>query len=375
MAKDMHKKSFDENTMLKLEIFEECFEEWLPVFVHSPFIDKVLIYDLFAGSGMDKDGVAGSPLILLDVARRYCQSVGKPVEFMFNEYLTPKYQILQENIETHLEKCRQECVDYKCKLAIDCTNKDFQSFRENDEFLRNLSNPKLGKFVILDQYGFKQVEESVFTTLVNSPHTDFIFFITSSNISRFKNHEYVKKYIDTENIDFDSMDQKNCHRLIVNQFFKRLIPKDRKYYIHQFTIKKGANYYGLVFCTGHSLGMEKFLKVCWNHDKLSGESNCNIDNDFEEGELFYTEVNTNKLQKVKKLIKEKIFTGEITNNLQGMEFCLTHGCQPIVFVDVINTLVNIEKSDRINIVGKFNKRATNIHRIPAEKIYQIQLVE
>lgn len=38
MAKDINKKEFDEATLLKLEIFRECFREWLPVFIHSPLI-------------------------------------------------------------------------------------------------------------------------------------------------------------------------------------------------------------------------------------------------------------------------------------------------------------------------------------------------
>lgn len=44
--------------------------------------------------------------------------------------------------------------------------------------------------------------------------------------------------------------------------------------------------------------MEKFLKVCWKHDKLAGESNCNIENDFELGSLFFDPSNTNKKQRV-----------------------------------------------------------------------------
>ena len=69
MAKDINKKEFTEETQLKLEIFQECFREWYPVFIHNKYITNVLIYDMFAGSGMDAKGNYGSPLILLQEAK------------------------------------------------------------------------------------------------------------------------------------------------------------------------------------------------------------------------------------------------------------------------------------------------------------------
>lgn len=46
MAKDINKKEFTEETKLKLEIFQECFREWYPVFIHHKYITNVLIYDM-----------------------------------------------------------------------------------------------------------------------------------------------------------------------------------------------------------------------------------------------------------------------------------------------------------------------------------------
>ena len=69
MANDINKKEFDDATSLKLEIFRECFKEWLPVFIHSPFVKKTYIYDFFAGSGKDTSENYGSPLILIEEAK------------------------------------------------------------------------------------------------------------------------------------------------------------------------------------------------------------------------------------------------------------------------------------------------------------------
>src|SRR5690606_28512521 len=90
MVDNFHNKPFDEATKLKLEIFGECFREWLPVFIHNPSISRIYIYDFFAGSGKDCDGNYGSPLILLNEAKgdgcKVCASLGsKEIIFAFND--------------------------------------------------------------------------------------------------------------------------------------------------------------------------------------------------------------------------------------------------------------------------------------------------
>lgn len=67
--KDINDKPFDEGTLLKLDIFRDCFREWFPVFVHNAAISRIYIYDMFAGSGKDSISMDGSPLILLKEAR------------------------------------------------------------------------------------------------------------------------------------------------------------------------------------------------------------------------------------------------------------------------------------------------------------------
>ena len=53
MAKNINKTAFDDATKLKLDIFGESFEEWLPVFNNDLYTKKVYVFDFFAGSGTD----------------------------------------------------------------------------------------------------------------------------------------------------------------------------------------------------------------------------------------------------------------------------------------------------------------------------------
>jgi hypothetical protein len=111
--------------------------------------------------------------------------------------------------------------------------------------------------------------------------------------------------------------------------------------------------------------MEKFLKVCWAKDKLSGESNCNIDNDFQRETLFYDENETVKKQAIEIDIRSKIFSREISDNISGLKYALKSGCLPEIFTSVVKKL---ELEKKIIRTGKLNFSSTNIHKIEQYKI-------
>lgn len=370
MAKDINSSPFDEGTLIKLDIFRRCFREWYPVFVHDIYTQHLYVFDMFAGSGMDTKSIPGSPLILLEEAKgtecQHCNSLkssksNKQVFFVFNESLKQKYEELSKNVLGFQEACIEShgCDNCPIKKGIHTCNMAFKELFADTEIERIFNNNSYGKFVLLDQYGINQVTEDVFSKLVNYPRTDFIFFISSSTINRFKDFHTIKQYFDTKKINFDEARPKECHRLI-KEYFEQMIPVRKEYYLHSFTIKKGSNYYGLIFGTSHSLGMEKFLKVCWEEDKLSGDSNCNIDNDYEEGSLFYDETQTRKKLDVKNELRDNILNGNIKDNISGLKFALHQGCQPSIFVEVMNDLI---KQGKVYVNGSFNFKAKNIHKI------------
>jgi three-Cys-motif partner protein len=372
MAKNINKTVFDEATILKLDIFGECFEEWFPVFLHSPWYKKLYIFDFFAGSGKDLENNSGSPLILLDKAkgkdRKYCLNAEKEIKFLFNEGLEDKSNELKQNLTFHIEKCKQEndCAgcNYKCSIL----NYNFQDIFSNPGIMNIFKNKDFGKFILLDQYGFSQIDEHIFSQLISYTKTDFIFFISSSFISRFREHPNTTKYIDTSKINFENIRPNEIHRAVAN-YFRDLVPAGKEYYLHHFSIRKEekkGNYYGLIFGSNHTLGMEKFLKVCWKHDAFSGEANYNIDNNFEEGTLFFHPENNIKKNTVLEKIKQLILSGEIADNIAGLKFAMHNGCEPNLFTTAVRKL---EKDKLIERFGEVNNQSANIHRA---KVYYIK---
>ena len=364
-AKDINKALFDEATKLKLDIFGECFEEWFPVFLHSTWYKKLYIFDFFAGSGKDIENNHGSPLVLMNKAkgtdRKYCLNAKKEIKFLFNDEKQDKSEELKQNVVQYIGKCKQENNCNNCIYQYRIENYNFQEIFSNTELTNIFKNKDYGKFVLLDQYGFSQIDEQIFKQLISYPKTDFIFFISSSFISRFREHPNTTKYIDTSKINFDEIRPNEIHRAIAN-YFRDLIPTAKEYYLHHFSIRKEkskGNYYGLIFGSNHTLGMEKFLKVCWKHDSFSGEANYNIDNNFEKGSLFELLGENVKKDTISEEIKRLILSGEISDNISGLKYAMFKGCEPKLFTEIVKRL---EKDNKIERIGDINYTSSNIHK-------------
>ena len=349
MAKNFQNNPFDESTKLKLNIFGECFRAWLPVFIHDPFTEQIFIFDFFAGSGIDSEGILGSSLILLNEARgedrKYCSKAKKKITFIFNEHNRNNINELENNVSNHFENCIKQNQCEKCVYDYEINKSDFKTVFYTEKTQEILQDKNIGKFVLLDQYGFKEIDKDIFLHLVKSPKTDFIFFISSSFIKRFQQHENTKKYIDTEKLNFDESQPKECHRIIA-EYFKELIPKDQEYYLHQFTIQKEnkGNYYGLIFGTNHTFGMEKFLKVCWNQDNVSGEANYDIDDDMiRNGMTLFNELNTSRK---KDFFKDQLITflQDFRSNNELYKFTLENGCLPMHTNEILKVM---QKNERL----------------------------
>ncbi|MFV0327675.1 MAG: three-Cys-motif partner protein TcmP [Bacteroides xylanisolvens] len=365
MSVDINKTAFDEKTLLKLEFFREYFKEWLPVFIFNNY-KKLYVYDFFAGSGVDMNGVFGSPLVLLNEMAAnngsYCGQLmakEKNVTFVFNEVLKDKYEELCENTNNYISECQNRCHRKRCVIEKYCINWDFKDLFEHRRVQSILANPNYAKFILLDQYGFKLVDESVFRLLVDSPTTDFIFFVSTSFIARFKSCDCVKTFLNNNSLDLDNTKPKECHRVLA-KYFRTLIPDNKEFYLHHFTIKKKTNYYGLIYGTSHSYGMEKFLNICWRKDPLSGESDCNVFDDYPVGTLFHEANHTIKIETVKNEIEKRILSGEISNNIDGFKFTLNSGCLPKLFTEVVKKL---KKEKLIDRGGNPNYQSTQIHKV------------
>ncbi|MCD4824505.1 MAG: three-Cys-motif partner protein TcmP [Phycisphaerae bacterium] len=278
MAKDINKESYDEATLTKLDIFEQYLLAWLPVFIQTPYTGEVMICDFFAGSGQDPEKVPGSPLRILRTIDKYRDDIFSKnitVRIIFNEAAADKHDELKAAVNSSFDQN-----SWKEKVSVLCFNGEFQNlFRQQYEQLKRQPN-----LLFIDQYGVKEVTGEIFQMLVELNKTDFLFFMSSSAMKRFAGTpEFKTHFPDIDPAKIADAKYEDIHRIML-EYYQGKIPDDNETKLYPFTLKKGANIYGLVFGSKHLLGVEKFLDLAWDQNKINGEANFDIDEDVQKKE-------------------------------------------------------------------------------------------
>lgn len=277
MNKRFHDKPFDQETRIKLEIFRLYVRAWLPVFLTKPKDERkrfarANIFDLFSGPGKDTQGVSGSPLIVQEEIKSYCQTresgrANIPVRMVFNDIDENNVALLKSAL---LEKqCPKDCCSYEFH------SKPFAEVLAM--YLPEMRRPGEAKLVILDQCGVSKVTPATVKTLVDCRATDVLFFISSSFLRRFAAEPEMqsKFHIAPDLAKIEEND--TIHRYICQHFRDELAGTDIE--VAPFSLKKGPNVYGVIFASSHLKGLEQFLSVCWKIDPHTGEANFNIEGD------------------------------------------------------------------------------------------------
>lgn len=321
--KDIFDKPFDEGTILKLEIFEKYFEEWLPTFIMGTYPKPIQIFDLFAGSGYDKNNVPGSPiriLVIINKHRRNIVNKSKKVYLFLNDLDKNKIEQLKENVEA---KTKELSLNSLVEIKYSSNN-----FRECLGLYKKELNYGCN-LIFIDQNGFKEVDEKVFHFLINLDTTEFIFFLSSSFVHRFAERDEVKKYhpkFDSEKIKL--IPRKQVHNILCDEFEKYVPSNIKSYGLIPFSIMKSDknNVYGLIFVSKHIRGADKFLHTVWKANAINGNANFDIDDDSAKNQFhLFDDQKLTKIESFQNKLRESILAGNIKNNRDAYLFTLNQG--------------------------------------------------
>lgn len=339
---DLHSKPFDEGTIAKLEIFEDYAEAWIPTFVMNG-IKNVYIFDFFAGTGYDKNGIKGSPIRLLEKILKHIDIIVQKevkIHVYFNEFepnkkSQPKFDLLKQSCSGFLEK--NSVIKSVCE--INYCNEDFETLFPK---LKNIisENPSL---VYLDQNGIKFLNSKYILALEKMSTTDFLYFSSSSYFKRFGESEEFKQHIDIDLAEVNSAAYTDIHRVVINEL-KKTLPENTKLKLYPFTIKKGKNIYGIIFGAKHPLAVDKFLKIVWDKNEVNGEANFDIDNEAKNNQYnIFGELKMSKIDKFKKNVEEKVLSSEITNNFELLQYAFDQGHIGKHAADCLKNLKSLKK--------------------------------
>jgi three-Cys-motif partner protein len=332
-AEEIEDRPYNEGTLVKLEIFQLYTRAWLPVFTSrpDPLWKRLHLFDFFAGQGRDCEGTPGSPTRILSEVR------GRSGE------------ICRKGLKVTLTACdlKSDKVaslnDYFAKenlvpswLTLDTRDGEFAKLFEH--YLPILRDPDTACLVFLDQYGFKEIDSKVFTALTTCPTTDILFFVSTQHLHRFADHPTIRKYM-----AFDRAgDYYHAHRAIL-EWYRSQVPKGTEYYLAPFSFRKGSNIYSLIFGSGHPRGMEQFLNVAWQKDKLNGEADYDLNReDFRDIEPYLPMIDMFAKPKKKQIfeaaIEKAIREGELTTETDLYLYSLGNGMLPSQASPVLSKL-------------------------------------
>lgn len=338
-GKNHHNEPFDESTLVKLDLYRRYVRAWLPVFLNSSRlkVDRIQIFDFFAGPGHDVNGKSGSPLIALEEIKG---ALGK------NHRHNPEIHLFLNEMMAHkFDTLKVSCAESELASIVKFhyLNKEFsEAFQEwSSEIGKNTRGCKTASLVFFDQNGTKQITRAVFAKTISSIRTDFLFFIASSYIYRFRNQPHNVEPAPILPEDFREMTMKNVHRKVCNAY-RRLIPSDRRYYLAPFSIAKdfGSNVYGIVFGSSHPLGMDKFLKICWTEDSLRGEANYDIDDDnIVLGQQTFWPERPKKIESFEKQLATRVLEGTLRDNVDLYDYALNHGFRATHAKDALEKMI------------------------------------
>jgi three-Cys-motif partner protein len=318
--KNLHEKPFDEGTITKLEIFEEYAKAWIPTFVMSE-CKEIWIFDFFAGTGYDKQGVPGSPIRILRQIKNQIGIIFQKkikINICFNEFDKTKFILLESSCKEYL--LTNPDIE-RANVKIHYRNADFaELFPKTLEIIK-----KYPSLVYLDQNGIKFLADKYLLELAKMTSTDFLYYLSSSYFFRFGNTEEFKTNL---NIDINRAKQnpyKYIHKSILEQLREKL-PSNTKISLYPFTIKKGSNVYGIIFGASHPRAVDKFLKTAWEKNQLNGEANFDIDDDKDKNQLdIFDGKKLNKIESFAKSLRENILNGKILTNKEAFDFTLKQG--------------------------------------------------
>lgn len=342
--KDLHEEPFDESTIAKLEIFEDYAQAWIPTFVMQG-IPTINIFDFFAGTGYDKSGVAGSPIRILEKIKEQIDNIIQK-KVKINVYLNEfeptkkkqeKFELLQKAC-TEFLKANQ---DVKGAIEIKYFNEDFETL-----FPKLIS--EINHFpclVYLDQNGIKFLSDKYLLELEKARQTDFLYFVSSSYFKRLGHTEEFKKHIELDIEELKNNPYKFIHRNVIEQLRKRL-PRNSKLKLYPFSLKKGANIFGIIFGAKHPLAVDKFLNIAWGRNPINGDANFDIDDDTAKPQLdLFTDRKKTKIEKFKENLQAKILAKEIKNNFEALEFVHDEGHIGKHAADCLREMKKKEKID------------------------------
>lgn len=270
-----------EHSKAKVELYGKYLSIYLNVLGRVPFVNKIYLYDLFAGEGKYSDGEFGSSVITLNCIKNHYFSNGekcKDIQILINDSgyseiepgklkIDRIKEIIDPIFKPHNLNIDFKKMDYANLLTI--VNQEMSSLRNNERAL-----------LFIDPWGYKEIKPNELKTLFVNKGVEIILFLPISFMYRFSEKAlYDDNFLEGKALELflrelfsDNIpDITNPHKFIKDlksQFQTYMNSK----YVDSFSIQRDkTNLYSLFFFTHSKIGFHKMVEAKWQVDKESGK--------------------------------------------------------------------------------------------------------
>jgi three-Cys-motif partner protein len=249
----MDKKGFIQaHSKIKLELYRLYLERYLSVLLTTPFFDRIVVSDVFAGCGVAQKEEKGSALIAAETIEKIkADRNRRNKDIILNLNDANKANCLA--LQKHLQKYP----------FVHITNQDADQYIQSWEPALRSHN-----LFFIDPHGYTQVSVENLKDLFTMERSDFLIFVPIYHLFRFKEVDVAQtkpvsdflKALGVNESDLAKADD-------VNKFADLIVKALRKISVTQWVYKQIIenrvynSSYCLFFITHHIRGAEKFLEA------------------------------------------------------------------------------------------------------------------
>ena len=273
----------DEHTLAKLKILEEYLKAWMPILsrhAKSRPGSRIVYIDAFAGPGVYEMGEQGSPLVVLETARRQI-NLPVPIDIYFIEKDRRRWEHLKQTLTSYrsIHSSSRNIVLHDPILG--------EAAESVPEILGPPGAQDRPSLVFLDQFGYSAVPMDLVQYILSSRSSEIFSFMNWRELNRWLSDKTKWPGIDQafgnkawrEIIDLSGKDRQSR---FLEEYTKSLRETAGASYSWTFAMHGQDNQllYWLIFCSNSDRGLEEMKKAMWKvgsegsfkfSDKYSGQ--------------------------------------------------------------------------------------------------------
>jgi three-Cys-motif partner protein len=345
-----------EHSKAKIDLFGRYLSIYLNVISRVPFINKIYLFDLFAGEGKYLNDEKGSPIVAIECIKKHYftnKETCPNIDLWFNDSekseIEPElYKI--ERVEKFIDNIFKP-LNVKIKYSHD----------EYSEVIKKVIHQLLTindterALLFIDPWGYKEINPKELKDLVRNGKTEVLLFLPISFMYRFADKALsddsfaggkpLEKFL-SELFEEKLPDTNNQLKFIdeVKNQFKKYLSIN---YVDTFTIERGnKNFFCLFFFTSNKTGYSKMLDAKWDLDEESGRG-FRIGNS-KQGTFFDEISAADYTSMVKDFLKCKL----VITNQDLFDFGLNNGFLPKHTKRVLDDLKIKNQIELVSLDGK-----------------------